>query len=103
VIDESIEDEERRGCFIVNTALELAPHDPEIAAYVEQVRKEIVDSLTRIIRRGQESGEIRSSEEAQTLARTLLTVAFGLRVWARIAPRRKEMEQTMRAALALLG
>jgi len=103
VIDESIEDEERRGCFIVNTALELAPHDPEIAAYVEQVRKEIVDSLTRIIRRGQDSGEIRSSEDAQTLARTLLTVAFGLRVWARIAPRRKEMEQTMRAALALLG
>ena len=103
VIDESIEDEERRGCFIVNTALEVAPHDPEIAAYVEQVRKEIVDSLTRIIRRGQDSGEIRSSEDAQTLARTLLTVAFGLRVWARIAPRRKEMEQTMRAALALLG
>ncbi len=102
VIEESVDDDERRGCFIVNTMLELAPHDPEIARHLSRVMAEIEASLERIVRRGQKSGEIDPAKDASALARFILHVAFGLRVSARINPRREAMEDAARMALAAL-
>lgn len=101
-IEESVNDDERRGCFIVNTMLELAPHDPEITRYVTRVIKEAEASLERIIRRGQQRGEVSPAKDATALARFLLHVAFGLRVMARVNPRRSEMDAAARFALSAL-
>ena len=34
IIERSLDDRERRGCLLVNSALEIAPHDPELGAEV---------------------------------------------------------------------
>ena len=34
IVEHSLNDKDRRGCLLVNSALEIAPHDPEIGAEV---------------------------------------------------------------------
>jgi len=34
IVERSLDDRDRRGCLLVNSALEIAPHDPEVAAEV---------------------------------------------------------------------
>ena len=34
IVEHSLNDKERRGCLIVNSALEIAPHDPDIGAEI---------------------------------------------------------------------
>ena len=36
IIDRSVDDEQRRGCMLVNAALELAPYDPEFQKLVAE-------------------------------------------------------------------
>src|SRR5262249_31035663 len=51
--------EANRGCFQVNCIIELAPHDPEVAAMVKQHSERMSAQIAGVIRRGQESGEFR--------------------------------------------
>ena len=36
IIEHSVSDRERRGCFLINSALEVAPHDRELRAFVAE-------------------------------------------------------------------
>jgi len=51
-------DPERRGCLLTNTAVELAPVDAEVAAYVRRALAVMEDALARLVERGQFTGEI---------------------------------------------
>lgn len=71
------------GCFLTNTALELAAHDPEIGAMVAESQEDIENFFFRQIRRGQESGDIPNDRNPAELARTLLAMLLGLLVLGR--------------------
>ena len=34
IIERSVSDRERRGCFLINSALEVAPHDSELGEFI---------------------------------------------------------------------
>ena len=36
IIERSVDDRERKGCFLVNSALEIAPHDCELGAVIAE-------------------------------------------------------------------
>jgi TetR/AcrR family transcriptional repressor of nem operon len=36
IIDHSVSDRDRKGCFLVNSALEIAPHDPKCRALIAE-------------------------------------------------------------------
>ena len=81
--------EERNGCFIINTALELSPHDEKVAKIVSQTFAQIERNFFRkLIERGQASGEISKSVVPITTARALLSQFIGLRVLSRSRPER---------------
>src|SRR5258708_5261148 len=40
-VERSLADDERRGCFLVNSALEVAPHDKLLGAYIGERLGEI--------------------------------------------------------------
>jgi len=71
------------GCFLVNTALERAPHDANIAEIVTGGFSEMEQFLHATIARGQETGEIPAHVDVETTARALLTMILGLRVLSR--------------------
>ncbi len=71
------------GCLLVNTALELAPHDPEIRALIG-------DSLTAVeaffrdrIEAAQVEGTVPPGRDPAGTARSLLGLFLGLRVLVR--------------------
>jgi TetR/AcrR family transcriptional repressor of nem operon len=102
VIDRSVNDPDRRGCFLINSALEVAPHDPKLGAEIAARLGEIEQFFRRMIVAGQADGTIARARDADDLARLLLGILLGIRVLARTNPDRALLEGMARPALALL-
>jgi TetR/AcrR family transcriptional repressor of nem operon len=103
IIDRSVSDEQRRGCLLVNAALEMAPHDPEFREIVVRETGLIEAFFERCVEAGQADGTIVRSRPAADLAKLLLSVLLGLRVLARTRPERAVMEGAANGALSVLG
>jgi TetR/AcrR family transcriptional repressor of nem operon len=102
VIKRSVNDRDRRGCFLINSALEVAPHDRELGAEIARRLGEVEEFFLRAIRAGQAAGAIPPDRNATDLARLLLGLLLGIRVLARSKPERALLEGMARPALALL-
>jgi len=102
IIERSLNDRERRGCFLINSALEVAPHDRELGALIADRLGEIEAFFRRSIEAAQREGTVRPGLVAKDVARLLLGVLLGIRVLARAKPERLLLEGVARPALALL-
>jgi TetR/AcrR family transcriptional repressor of nem operon len=103
IIERSVDDEQRRGCMLVNAALELAPYDPEIRQLVGEEMGFIEAFFRRCVASGQQEGSIGGTRTPDDVAKLLLSVLLGIRVLARTDPRRELLEGIANAALALLS
>lgn len=83
VAGEAQSDDGRRGCLLVNCALELAPRDAEVAEIVNRAFDETRAFFQSTIERGQAAGEIASTIDAGKTAQALLGLLLGMRVLAR--------------------
>jgi TetR/AcrR family transcriptional repressor of nem operon len=92
-----------RGCFLVNSALEVAPHDARVRATIAGRLGELEAFFLRAIRAGQADGSIAAGHPAEDLARLLVTTVMGLRVLARLRPEAEALRGAVRQALAALG
>jgi TetR/AcrR family transcriptional regulator, transcriptional repressor for nem operon len=101
IVERSV-DGDRRGCLLVNTALEAVPQDPELGAAVAAYLGEIEAFFGRAITAAQRDGSVPPDRNPTDLARLLLGVTLGLRVLARSRPQRDLLEGAVRPALALL-
>jgi len=102
IIERSVNDRERRGCFLINSALEVAPHDAELSALIADRLAEIEAFFHRSIKAAQGEGAVPRDRVAKDLARLLLGVLLGIRVLARSKPERALLGGVARPALALL-
>jgi TetR/AcrR family transcriptional repressor of nem operon len=102
IIERSLDDQDRRGCLLVNSALEIAPHDAEIGADIAERLGEIEAFFRRSIAAAQTDGTIPPERGADDLARLMLGILLGIRVLARSKPDRALLEGVARPALALL-
>ena len=103
IIERSVDDKQRRGCMLVNAALELAPYDPEFQKLVAEEMVFIEAFFRRCIEAGQKDGSITDTRPADELAKLLLSVLLGIRVLARTRPQRELLEGAANGALGLLG
>lgn len=102
LIDHSVNDRERRGCFLVNSALEVAPHDKKLGKLIAARLAELEAFFARSIRKAQAEGTVPRKPVAKDLARLLFGVVLGIRVLARVRPERASLESLARPVLALL-
>lgn len=102
IIERSLADRARRGCLLINSALEIAPHDRKLGAEIAQRLEEIESFFRDEIAAGRADGSIPKQVDADNVARLLLGVLLGLRVLARSRPERALLEGMARPALALL-
>lgn len=71
------------GCLMVNSALEVSPHDPEIREIVNQSLAQVEAFFRENIVAAQSDGSASQDLEAPTAARVLLGLFLGLRVLMR--------------------
>lgn len=102
LIETALGDPDRMGCLVINTAIELGPHDPEIAAIVDGYLDEVEAFFRRNFEAAQKAGEADHSVSPADAARSFSALTFGLRVLARTRPDRETMEGAVRPLLALL-
>ncbi|WP_050477639.1 TetR/AcrR family transcriptional regulator [Herbaspirillum rhizosphaerae] len=102
IIKRSLADKDRKGCMLVNSALEVAPHDPEFQRVVADVLVQVESFFRRCVAAGQRDGSISSGQSADDMGRVLLSTLLGIRVLARTRPERALLEGLVRPVAALL-
>jgi TetR/AcrR family transcriptional repressor of nem operon len=102
IIERSLNDKQRKGCMLVNSALEVAPHDPELRQVVADFQSQVESFFRRCVEAGQREKTIGAGQPAKDLARLFLGVLMGIRVLARSRPERELLEGLIRPVLALL-
>jgi len=102
ILRRSLGDRDRKGCMIVNSALEMAPRDQEFRETIVETLKRIECFFLDCVERGQADGTITTSRPAVGLAQHLLGVLMGVRVLARVRPERPLLEGTINTALTSL-
>ena len=101
IVERSLES--RLGCLLANAALEVTPHDPDIADVVAERMGELETFFRRCVVAAQNDGSISPNIDPVDAARLLLTTVMGLRVLARGYPNRAVLESAASQALSLLG
>jgi TetR/AcrR family transcriptional repressor of nem operon len=102
IIDRSLADPDRKGCLLINSALDVAPHDAEIGRVVAGYLDELRAFFRRNVEAAQRTGQAPKALDAGEAASHLLGVLAGIRVLARTGARRSVLEGVARPALALL-
>jgi TetR/AcrR family transcriptional repressor of nem operon len=102
ILRRSLNDRERKGCMVVNSALEIAPHDPQFRETIAAALKRIEAFFVVCLEKGQADGTITSSQPAVTLAQHLLGTLMGVRVLARVRPEPALLEGAISTALSAL-
>jgi TetR/AcrR family transcriptional repressor of nem operon len=66
-----------KGCMMINSMVELAPHDPDVKAALQAVGGKRVRMMTDLISKAQQAGEIREGLDPHKLARQLMVTLAG--------------------------
>jgi len=103
IIEKSLNDRARKGCLLVNSALDVAPHDAEIGKVVAGYLDEIRAFFQRNIEAGRRAGQMPRGLDAVAASAHLLGVLLGIRLLARTRPDRALLESIARPALDLLA
>ncbi|MFF0447617.1 TetR/AcrR family transcriptional regulator [Streptomyces sp. NPDC004609] len=100
--DEAAADTLHRGCLVVNTAVELAPHDRAVARRVEANWDFVEGTLTSALARARAQGELSAGKDPRALARFLLTLLQGMRVMGMSSEDPARLRDTAAVALSVL-
>jgi TetR/AcrR family transcriptional repressor of nem operon len=102
-VAESLDDKRRRGCMVVNAAVELMPRDARAARRVEASWDTLETALASALTRARAQGEIPAGKDPRALARFLLVMLQGMRVLGRAHPDEGRVRDAAAQALSLLG
>jgi TetR/AcrR family transcriptional repressor of nem operon len=91
-----------KGCLAAKAAMELAPHDKDIAAWLKKFHRRNVDLLTKTIARGQCDGEINRKIDARAAARFVLNGLAGLHLLGAMGPSNGEVQEVVKLMLKVL-
>ena len=90
------------GCMLVNTALELSPHDPEIRRFIDRSMRAVERFFFARIEAAKQEGSIGEALDSRTTARTLLGLLLGLRVLVRANAPRSTTDTVASQAVGIL-
>lgn len=90
---------DRRGCLLVNSAVEVAPADPELGVQIRAGLREVEEGFQRAVARAQQQGHVTGDETSADIARRLLSAVISIRVLARTGEERAVLESIARSAL----
>lgn len=98
----SLDDRQRKGCFILNTSTELSNVDHTVNSFVNMYVEAMEALLQQLVKEGQSTGEITKKFTAKTLARNLLSSMNGLKVMGQVKQDKQMLDDIVRVALSVL-
>ncbi|MEM7029569.1 MAG: TetR/AcrR family transcriptional regulator [Chloroflexota bacterium] len=102
IIDDSIEDKTRSGCFLVNSAVELAGQDDAVTVRAREACQRFEYKFHKLLSQAQGIGELDMKHDLPALAQYLTNAIFGIRVMAKMNPDRKALNNVMNLTLSIL-
>ncbi|HEX3386563.1 MAG TPA: TetR/AcrR family transcriptional regulator [Mucilaginibacter sp.] len=99
---ELLSDNEHKGCFLVNSAVEVGPHDAEVNKIICNGDRELEEFFCTAIKRGQDSGEISTAKDARALAGFIINSIKGVRVTAKSITDRKLFKDIIDMTMSVL-
>jgi len=66
-----------KGCLMINSLVELGPHDAEVAQMLQAFAEQRIGAMTQMIGQAQKAGEIRAELEPARLAQGLMITLAG--------------------------
>lgn len=102
VVEGSLCDQSRRGCFMGNAMSELASRCPETAARGCGQLAAAEGALYRALLRGKREGDIKGGRDLRAVARFLYSSLQGLQLMAKTTQDRKTLEDVVRVTLSVL-
>jgi TetR/AcrR family transcriptional regulator, transcriptional repressor for nem operon len=95
--------EGRQGCLIVNSAIELAAHEDEVAAVVRGHLSRLERCFTRALRTAIRRGEVAATVDPAGAAKLLVATSQGLMVVGKANPQEEVLRAIVDNAFAGLG
>ncbi|QMV44063.1 TetR/AcrR family transcriptional regulator [Cohnella cholangitidis] len=102
VVAKGFDDDVHRGCFCINTMVELAPHDAKFEILTREHQMYLSAIFQETINLGIRSGEIKKETNAAALAQTLVVSLVGLTVMMKSRPDRSFIDNTVDTTLKLI-
>ena len=102
LVEEAYEAKPMRGCFCINTMVELSPRDEKFEILTREHQMYLSALFQEAIERGQRSGELVLRTSPKALAQTLLVSLIGLTVLLKSRPERTLIRNSVETMLSLL-
>ncbi|MGK0534499.1 TetR/AcrR family transcriptional regulator [Bacillus sp. 'calajunan'] len=102
MVEEEYKKEFSKGCFCINTMVELAPHNEKFEVLTREHQMYLAVIFQELITKGIRSGELQSDLNARALAQTLVTSLIGLTVLMKSRPERSVIENSISIIVSLV-
>ena len=89
----------RKGCLLMRTCNQVAPHDDRVAARTQAALQSMTDTFRRVLEGAQSRGEISGDVDPTTAGRYLTSQAAGLGVLAQSGATATELKAVVDTAL----
>jgi TetR/AcrR family transcriptional regulator, transcriptional repressor for nem operon len=103
LVDDLLSPEGRVGCLMVNSTVELATADSEVAAVVRAHMARVERNIERALRNARRRGEVPRHVQPAAKATQLMATAMGLMVVGKTNPGREVLQTIVNSAFADLA
>ncbi|MDA1883535.1 TetR/AcrR family transcriptional regulator [Bacillus cereus group sp. BY105LC] len=102
MVEEEYKKEFSKGCFCINTMVELAPHNEKFEVLTREYQMYLTVVFQELITKGIQSGELQSDLNAKAVAQTLVTFLIGLTVLMKSRPERSVIDNSVSVIVSLV-
>ena len=103
ILEQDIRAKIPKGCLMVNSSVELGPHDEQMARIVSEHEKNVELAFEAAILKGQKKGQISKAHSAKSLSRFLYNSISGLRVAVRSKVGKATLNDVIKVNMSVLS
>lgn len=91
-----------KGCFMMNSVVELGPHDETVRSFIESFMQRTKDKLSELIAKGQAMGQFRTDREPVEIAEYLMFVKAGILTGSKVRLESQDPFRVVELALSAI-